>query len=105
MTFECRDNVIVGCRIGQVHPFDMYDFAEWHQLDKFTGQGKTAPFSVGPFVMNRPSWARVAFADRHGPAVWAQHPFLDQSWLDVCAVDRLRRCSKTPSNDDESIAF
>src|SRR6185312_10107319 len=88
-----------------MHSFDVNEPAVRLNFQAFTSEVETSPLAVGPFVTHFPSWARITNADRHGPAIGTEHPFLNQLRVSMRTVYSLGRRGKAPRNNDVFVAF
>src|SRR5229473_3244058 len=70
-------NVIVRCRIWEVHSLDMHDPAVRLELQEFTRQAESAAFTIRPLIMDLAAWSRFIDADGHRPTFRTEHPLLD----------------------------
>src|SRR5580692_2526220 len=75
--FKSRFNMVVWRGIRQVHALDMYDPVIRLQLQVFASDVKSTAFAIRPFVTELAAGLRLVDADRHGPAVRTEQPFLD----------------------------
>jgi hypothetical protein len=102
---EAGFDMVVGCRVGQMHTLYVNDPAIRLDFKVFAGEIKPRPVAFGPFVADLPARLRIADADRHRPALGTEHPFLDQLRLGMGAEHGFRFGRKAPCDDDMGIAL
>jgi len=90
--------MIVRCRVGQVHAFDMHDPTETVSVRCIRPSGRIAALAVGPLVADPP--ARSRFVDADGIV---SRPADSHFWISaagVCTVDRFGRGGEVSPDDD-----
>src|SRR5262249_45747811 len=75
------------------------------KFHKLAGQIEAMSFAIRPLVTNLASRPRLIDADGHGPAIRAEHPFLNQLRLDMRAVHRFRRSGEAPGYNYVRLPF
>src|SRR3954463_14397588 len=78
----------------------------WIELEDLTGQEEAFALAlVRPLVANLSSGFAFVDTDRHGPALGAQAPLLNQLRVHVRAVDRFGGGLEPSLDDDLGLAF